>query len=124
LDGFAEVLYSKLGQRAGAWVVPCAVPELDVGGRKWEAGEREKAMGYRQNGKGETENVGEYVTRVAGLMRVYFAILRTPVVKPLHRMFQLPRYWIWFARIMAQVGLLETAIAPQLIYGEWFRTDT
>jgi len=49
-------------------------------------------------------------------MRVYFAILSTPVVKPLHRMFQMPRYWIWFARLMGEAGLLETAVAPQLIY--------
>jgi nucleoporin GLE1 len=50
---------------------------------------------------------------MTGMMRVYFEILNIPV-QPLDRMFQMPRYWMWFARITSQRMLLETVAAAHI----------
>ncbi|KAF8984490.1 GLE1-like protein-domain-containing protein [Cyathus striatus] len=125
LPGFADVLWAKLVQRVGGWAVPCTIPgETDFDGHKWTPGEREKAMGYRKSQTGDgTESSAEFTTRVCGIMRVYFGILRCSAEgmggKPVDRslkMFTLPRYWIWFARMLGQRALLGTGVAAQLIY--------
>jgi nucleoporin GLE1 len=118
LPKFPEVFFAKLVQRAGGWPVPAVIPLRDVDDLPWkDEDERLKVMGYRKgNGEG-LESTSEYISRVAGVMRVYFSILKAPVTSPLHRSFQMPRYWTWFARIMGEQGLLETAVAPQIIYG-------
>lgn len=74
-------------------------------------------MGYRKGATGGLETGLEYTNRVSGMMRVYFEILKTPVEKPLDKRFQLPRYWIWFARVLGSRGLLGAMMAPELIYG-------
>lgn len=80
--------------------------------------ERTKAMGYRKSSvSDDMESSAEYTTRVAGIMRVYLNILKIPPQRqPLNPMFQLPRYWVWVSRLVGERGLLETAVAPQLIY--------
>jgi len=125
LEGFAEVFFAKLVQRAGGWPVPYMVPGEAVAPGPWKNDEernraRKTAMGYRKGGNGdsdELETTGEYMARVSGIMRVYFHILRIPPLqKPLHPLFRLPRYWMWFSRLLKDKKLLETAVAPQLIY--------
>ena len=119
LEHFPEVFFAKLVQRVGGWPVPVVVPSTDYDNRPWkDEEERVKAMGYRKGADGaDVETVAEYSARVAGIMRVYFHILKIPpgqhALKPV---FQLPRYWIWFARMMGEPGLLQTAVAPQIIY--------
>ena len=130
LPTFSDILFAKLVQRAGGWAVPCVVPQReDADGRPWkDEDERLKAMGYRKSGGEDAaglESTGEYVARVSGMMRVYFAMLRAPGMGgdgAVGRMFWMPRYWIWFARMMGERGLLETAAAPQIIYGASFIT--
>ena len=121
LIDFPDIFFAKLVQRAGGWPIPSVVPQHDVDGLQWkDEDERLKVMGYRKgNGEG-LESSSEYISRVAGMMRVYFCILKAPVSSPLDRMFQLPRYWTWFARMLSERGLLETAVAPQLLYGSYF----
>jgi nucleoporin GLE1 len=102
--------------------VPAIIPPKDVDGQPWASDEaRAKVRGYRNSGSGSggggLESAGEYISRMAGMMRVYFEILKVPVAQPLDRMFQMPRYWMWFARMTSQRMLLETAVAAQLIYG-------
>jgi nucleoporin GLE1 len=119
LEHFADVFFAKLVQRVGGWPIPVVVPSADHDGKPWgDETQRTKAMGYRKGGDGsEVESVAEYSTRVAGIMRVYFHILKVPPrQQPLKPFFQLPRYWIWFARMMGEPGLLQTAVAPQIIY--------
>ncbi|KAG5645369.1 hypothetical protein DXG03_006322 [Asterophora parasitica] len=128
LDGFAQVFFSKLVQRTGGWPVPYMVPP-GIGEGPWANDEerrkalheaRRKAMGYRKasNGNGdELETASEYSARVSGIMRVYFHILKfAPQQKPLHVLFQLPRYWTWFTRILMDKSMLVTATGAQLIY--------
>ena len=51
-------------------------------------------------------------SRISGIMRVYCHILKIRhVPKPLDEMFQLPRYWSWFARILNDRRLLVQPIA-------------
>ncbi|EDR10205.1 uncharacterized protein LACBIDRAFT_318370 [Laccaria bicolor S238N-H82] len=116
LDHFPEIFFAKLVQRVGSWPIPAVVPAVDIDGKPWE--NRSKVMGYRKSeNSDDLESPAEYGNRVSGIMRVYFHILKIPPrQQPLKPMFQLPRYWIWFARLIGERGLLETAIAPQLIY--------
>ena len=117
LPAFPEILFAKLVQRSGGWPVPSVIPQTDADGTPWKEKERTKAMGYRMSND-EQETMGEYVTRVSGMMRVYFLVMTAPVAKPLDNMFRLPRYWTYFARMINDERLLSTAVAAQLLYGK------
>jgi len=115
LPAFADVFFAKLVQRSGGWPVPSIIPSTDVDGVGWTEATRTKAMGYRTSND-EQESTGEYITRIAGMMRVYFLVLAAPVEKPLDNMFRLPRYWAYFTRMMNEERLLSTAVAAQVLY--------
>ncbi|KIM51178.1 hypothetical protein SCLCIDRAFT_668779 [Scleroderma citrinum Foug A] len=142
-DTFPEVFFAKMVQRTGGWGVPVVVPMHDVDEKPWGEGERRKAMGYRYTGRsdnggddnGEWESAGEYSTRIAGIMRVYFLVLSmsasapTPAlaagagagagqvqVSRAQKLFQLPRFWTYFVRMLGDEHLLETAVAAQVLY--------
>ncbi|KAJ7625229.1 GLE1-like protein-domain-containing protein [Mycena polygramma] len=124
LETFPDIFFAKLLQRCGGWSIPCAVPDVDFDGRPWkDDAERIKVMGYRRSAQRELdapwvmECTVEYMNRVAGPMRLYFHILRIPPqTRPMPPMFQLPRFWMWFARILNNHSLLESPVAAQLIY--------
>ncbi|KAJ6504632.1 GLE1-like protein [Mycena vitilis] len=124
LETFPDIFFAKLIQRCGGWAIPCAVPDIDFDGRPWkDNAERMKVMGYRISAQRELDSpwviecTVEYMNRVAGLMRLYFHILRIPPqTRPMHPMFQLPRFWLWFVRILNTHSLLESPVAAQLIY--------
>ncbi|KAG8221496.1 GLE1-like protein-domain-containing protein [Butyriboletus roseoflavus] len=115
LPAFTDIFFAKLVQRSGGWPVPSVIPSTDVDGAAWTDATRTKVMGYRVS-SGEQESMGDYVTRVAGMMRVYFLVMVAPVAKPLDSMFRLPRYWTYFTRMMNDERLLSTAVAAQLLY--------
>jgi nucleoporin GLE1 len=77
-------------------------------------------MGYRKSAvNDDVEGATEYMTRVAGVMRVYFHILQIrPTQKPLKPMFQAHRLWVWVARLMDERALLESVVAAQLLYSQ------
>ena len=116
LPAFSDIFFAKLVQRSGGWPVPSVIPSTDIDGIAWTDATRTKAMGYRVS-SGEQESMGEYVTRISGIMRVYFLVMAAPVARPLDNMFRLPRYWTYFARMMNDERLLSTAVAAQLLYG-------
>ncbi|OBZ77492.1 Nucleoporin gle1 [Grifola frondosa] len=111
LEHFAKVFWAKLCQRAGGWPIPIAIPDKDFDGKPFEQGHRMKAMGFRPD-----EPAADYMTRVAGVMRVYFQLLGSPTDTPLSGAFQLPRAWTYFVRMLAEPQLLESAVAPQIMY--------
>ncbi|KAG2151589.1 GLE1-like protein-domain-containing protein [Suillus bovinus] len=115
LEGFPDIFFAKLVQRSGGWPVPSVIPSTDSDGTAWNELERTKAMGYRTNG-GQRETLSDHVMRVSGMMRVYFLILAAPVPQPLDKMFQLPRFWTYFARMIGDERLLETAVAAQVLH--------
>ncbi|KAI6004398.1 GLE1-like protein-domain-containing protein [Pisolithus orientalis] len=126
---FPDVFYAKMVQRTGGWSVPVVVPAHDVDGRAWDDTERRKAMGYRRTGEGDGsgegtwESSGDYGTRLAGIMRVYFLVLgMSASISPagpvgrVQRIFQLPCFWVYFSRILGDPRLLETAVAAQILH--------
>ncbi|KAF9235475.1 GLE1-like protein-domain-containing protein [Melanogaster broomeanus] len=115
LPAFPDIFFAKLVQRSGGWPIPSVIPSTDSDGTPWDEVGRTKAMGYRTS-NGEQETLGDYVTRVSGIMRVYFLVLAAPVKTPLDKMFQLPRFWTYFARMMEDRRMLESPVAPQLLH--------
>ncbi|KAJ3554600.1 hypothetical protein NP233_g12387 [Leucocoprinus birnbaumii] len=119
ISDFSEVLFAKLVQRVGGWLIPTVVPNKDFDGREWkDRDERMKAMGFRKNGDSDSyESEAEYASRVAGIMRVYFSILKiVPARGPLKPSYQLPKYWTWFARLLGERALMESPVAAQLMH--------
>jgi nucleoporin GLE1 len=112
LDGFSDIFWVKLVQRSGGWAVPASVPAADVDGTQFDKAAYVKARGYRPG-----EGPAEYMPRVSGIMRVYFAILFANVGAPLGRMFQRPRFWAFFARVASQPRLLASPVAAELLAG-------
>lgn len=136
LDMFPEIFWSKLVQRVGGWPVPAIIPETDVDGRRWGAGdkgrgrggenERYRVMGYRQSSTSDNalETPSEYSQRVAGIMRVYWEViksqLRFPDRAPLVGPFAMPKYWVWITRVLDSKALMDTPVCAELIYSEYF----
>jgi len=121
LEHFPSIFFAKLVQRCGGWPIPFLVPQKDVDGESWTSqDEYNKVRGFRKSESGE-ETMLEYSNRVSSMMRVFFHVLKIrPMQKPLDQMFQLPRYWTWFARLLGDPKLLADPIAPQLIYSKLF----
>ncbi|KAH9920021.1 GLE1-like protein-domain-containing protein [Epithele typhae] len=113
LEGFSHVFWAKLCQRAGGWPVPIAVPVKDADDTPFSQAARRKALGYRDSD--EKESLPEYITRVSGIMRVYFHILATPVHSPLDSLMRLPRYWTFFSRMLKDPRMLGSPVAPELL---------
>jgi nucleoporin GLE1 len=134
LEMFPEFLWPKLVQRVGGWPVPAIIPETDIDGRRWGAGpkgkgrggerERHRVMGYRPGSTSDNalESPSEYSVRVAGIMRVYWEIvkvqLRFPERAPPLGPFAMPKVWVWFARILDSKALMDTAVCAELIYSK------
>ncbi|THG95195.1 hypothetical protein EW026_g6411 [Hermanssonia centrifuga] len=112
LEGFADIFWAKLCQRAGGWPIPAVVPTMDVDRMPFDDATRRKALGYRS----EDESLSDYNLRVSGMMRVYFHVLSAPVAEPLDARFRLPRYWTYFARMLSSPQLLETSVAAEVLY--------
>ena len=107
LDRFPQIFYMKLVQRTGGWPIPVKPPPE-------EGIEYSKLVGFR-----EDEALPEYISRVAGLMRVYFHILITPTNQPANIFFRPTMYWTYFARLMCDRGLLESGpVGPELLASE------
>src|SRR6266550_6405553 len=123
IQEFGEILHARLVQRVGGLAIPIVVPATDYDGRPWtNEQELRKVMGYRRGATGEDlETTSEYCTRISGIMRVYFHVLKLrPSKGPLHRMFQVPRCWVWFARMLGGQyrPLLGTPGSAFLIHSE------
>lgn len=115
LDGFPDVLWAKLVQRTGGWPVPFIVPPADVDGVPFDKATRRKALGYKVE-----ETPPERWARVAGIMRVYFEIVKASARAggPLDPVFRMPRCWTYFARLVGNKRMLEAPVAPMVLHGE------
>ncbi|KZT06969.1 uncharacterized protein LAESUDRAFT_652261 [Laetiporus sulphureus 93-53] len=111
LNGFVEIFWAKLCQRAGGWPVPVMVPEEDVDGTKFDAAAWRKACGYRDG-----ENSSDYTTRVSGLMRLYFMMLGIRSSGPLDFIFSTSKFWTYCARMLSEPSLLKQPIAPSILF--------
>jgi nucleoporin GLE1 len=107
LERFPQIFFMKLVQRTGGWPIPVKPPPE-------EGIEYSKLAGFR-----EDEGLPEYISRVAGLMRVYFHILITPTDQPTNIFFRPTMYWTYFARLMCNRGLLQSGpVGPELLASE------
>ncbi|KAH9896850.1 GLE1-like protein-domain-containing protein [Cubamyces lactineus] len=112
LDGFTDVFWAKLCQRAGGWPIPIIIPATDIDGTPFSDDARRKALGYL----GHNEGLVDYTARVSGIMRLYFQILMTPVVDGPAMVVRLPTYWIFLSRMLKEPQLLDSSVAPQILY--------
>ncbi|KZP13350.1 hypothetical protein FIBSPDRAFT_797908 [Athelia psychrophila] len=123
LPHFEDVLLAKLVQRVGTWGIPTTMPSTDIDSpTPFDENGLRKVMGYRDSENGR-EARGEYVQRVAGVMRVYFLVLMGPggVDRPLGKPWQTQRYWVYFARMLGgAVGGgssgVESAVAAEILF--------
>lgn len=108
-------------QRIGSWAIPCPIPETDFDGTGWaNDAQVRKVQGYRTGEDGVMETQSQYTDRVKGVMRLYFEILRIqPRKEPLKRMFALPRYWTWMARMLGSRTLLATPVGAEVLFSEF-----
>jgi nucleoporin GLE1 len=143
LPHFEDVLWAKLVQRVGGWGAPTSVPHKDINidgdgpnlNQPLDELSLRKVMGYRdvpahldEADKGKQITVAEqretqadYITRISGIMRVYFLILVGPggVDRPMTaKVWQSGRYWGYFARMLGGcVGSgLQSAVAAETLY--------
>ncbi|KAJ4478657.1 GLE1-like protein-domain-containing protein [Lentinula edodes] len=118
LEGFSEVLFAKITQRIGPWALPCPIPEKDFDDRPWKDNQEvRRIQGFRSGEDGVIETQSQYTDRVKGVMRLYFSVLKiTPKKAPLKKMFQLPRYWTWMARLLGSKTLLATAVGAEVLF--------
>ena len=108
LERFPQIFFMKLVQRTGGWPIPVKPPPE-------EGVEYSKLAGFR-----EDEGLPEYISRVAGLMRVYFHVLITPTNQPTNPFFRPTIYWTYFSRLMCNRGLLESGpVGPELLASEY-----
>ncbi|KAJ3720442.1 GLE1-like protein-domain-containing protein [Lentinula raphanica] len=118
LEGLSEVFFAKITQRIGPWAIPCLLPETDFDGRSWtDNAEIRRMHGFRLGEDGASETQTQYTDRVKGVMRLYFSVLKiTPKRGPLSKMFQLPRYWTWMARLLASRSMLSSAVGAEVLF--------
>ena len=116
LDVFADIFWAKLCQRAGGWPIPIAVPAKDVDGTAFTPQTQRKAHGFRDSD--ELESIGDYTSRVTGILRVYFTVLVLPANQPLNPLFRTPRYWTYFSRMLNDPQLLENPTAAQVMFSK------
>ncbi|KAK0495749.1 GLE1-like protein-domain-containing protein [Armillaria luteobubalina] len=116
----------RIVARTGGWAVPILIGDRDWDGKLWgNVVEKKKAMGYRQqtadNGDMVWETEEVYISRLNGVMRVYFGVLAIqPQKGPLNgSMWRTPMFWAWMARLLGSDGggraMLERAVAAELL---------
>ena len=116
LEGFADIFWAKLCQRAGGWPVPIVVPAKDTDGVAFTQDARRKALGYRN----AEETLAEYTSRISGMMRVYFHVLTASVNQPLDPVMRISRIWTFFTRMLQEPQLLESSVAPEVLHSKCF----
>jgi hypothetical protein len=120
LPEFHCVLWGRMVQRTGAWCIPCGVPSQEPSGERMGIKSKKKAMGMKDG-----ESAGDYVVRVAGLMRLYFEVMKisSDAQSPLENEWRFPRAWTWLTRLMGRLDMLGSPVAPHCIFGRYFIRD-
>lgn len=117
LPGFGDALWARFIQRAGGWAVPFPPPPVSDGeddvGRTLSSEEYRKVCGHRS----PEETLGDYTSRVVGMLTLYFSILvtSTALESPLPPQFAFPRLWAYVSRLMCMPGILKHPVAPQAL---------
>jgi nucleoporin GLE1 len=114
LPDFSRIFWARLVQRSGAWCIPCSVPTHEPSGDAMDEKARKKAMGLKDG-----EAPAEYISRVSGVMRLYFEVMKisTQSPTPLEQEWRLPRAWAWATRLLGRPGMMASTAAPLCVFG-------
>ena len=115
IESFGDFFWSKFCQRVGGWAIPIVVPKHDITGAPLDDAAHRKMRGYR-----EDESFSEYLARVTGIMRVYFAILAMPVEGQMESRWRMGRVWTYLARMTSSPELLDSAVGAEIIYSMFY----
>ena len=108
----------------GVWAVGGIEPSLievdDATGERHELDAKGK---LRRWGMREEEPTDAYVSRVAGVLRLYFEMLFVEMDglnlgnMQLQPQFRPARLWAYLAQLINHEGMLKRVVAPEAIYG-------
>ncbi|KAL5532421.1 GLE1 [Sanghuangporus sanghuang] len=109
-----DIFFARLCARAGCWAA--GVEPLTVEDETWEQlpeKEKQKRWGARSD-----ENLEEQMTRISGVMRLYFAMLFAALKLGVHvtAAFRPSRFWLYLAQLLNNRTMLEKPVAPEIIY--------
>lgn len=110
-----DLFWAKLCERAGCWaagVEPIPLPEEDRSALTDKI--KRKRWGDRPD-----DNLEDKVLRIAGVMRVYFAMLFVAMdaAQPLPPAFRPWRFWLYLSQLLNNPPMLAKPAAPEIIYG-------
>ncbi|KAI5122850.1 hypothetical protein M0805_003144 [Coniferiporia weirii] len=111
-----DIFWAKLCERAGCWAAGVEPALLaDESSDALSEKVKRKRWGARLE-----EGLEEKMTRLAGVLRLYFRMLfvsldmQTP--QPLPPPFRPSRYWAYLAQLLNNKIMLEKAVAPEIVY--------
>lgn len=112
-----DIFWAKLCERVGCWaagVEPIPLPEEDQSALSDRI--KQKRWGNRPD-----EALEDKSQRIAGVMRVYFAMLflALDAPQPLPPPFRPWRFWLYLAQLLNNPPMLAKPAAPEVIYGQY-----
>lgn len=116
----ADIFFARMCARVGCWAA--GVEPLTLENETWEQlqeKEKQKRWGARSD-----ENLEEKMMRIAGVMRLYFAMLFVALKLGNHvpAPFRPARFWLYLAQLLNNRKMLERPVAPEIIYGMFIRS--
>ncbi|THH08673.1 hypothetical protein EW145_g2541 [Phellinidium pouzarii] len=111
-----DIFWARLCEQAGCWAAGVEPSMLeDENSETLSAKAKRKRWGARPE-----EGLEEKMTRLAGVLRLYFRMLfislDTPTPEPLPPPFRPGRYWLYLAQLLNNQAMLEKAVAPEIVY--------
>ncbi|EJD07877.1 uncharacterized protein FOMMEDRAFT_164723 [Fomitiporia mediterranea MF3/22] len=111
-----DIFWARLCARAGCWAAGVE-PEV-VENEQWQTlpdKEKRKRWGAR-----EDENLEEKMTRISGILRLYFSMMfisvTVPMKEPMPMAFRPARFWLYLSQLLDNQKMIEKPVAPEIIY--------
>lgn len=112
-----DIFWARLIARAGCWIA-AVEPSLLEGEQSSSLSDKEKRKRW---GAREQEGLEEKMTRLSGVLRLYFHMLfvsmSVPTKGPMPVPFRPGRFWMYMAQLLNNTPMLARAVAPEIIYG-------
>jgi nucleoporin GLE1 len=111
LPAFARIFWAKLVQRSGGWCIPCTEPS----GATIKGRQRRKGGGPKDG-----EPLAEYCGRIAGILRLYFEIMKISIdlSAQLENEWKFPRANSWLLHLIRQPMMTASPIAACCVHCE------
>lgn len=112
-----DIFWARLIARAGCWMAGIE-PSLLENEQMSTLTDKEKRKRW---GAREQEGLEEKMTRLSGVLRLYFHMLfvsmNTSTTSPLPPPFRPGRYWLYMSQLLNNASMLGRAVAAEIIYG-------